>query len=322
MRLATQWIAAALIFAAAAPSMAQQAYPNRLITIIVPLSLGTGADIIARIFAAKMAERLGVGVVVDNKPGAGSIVGTELASRAPADGYTLLMVPTSYALQPALDNTARYDIFKSFAPVALIATGALAFAVSDGTPARTIKEFAALARARPDGLSYASPGNGTPQHLAMELFKLDAGVRILHVPYKDTASSTRDLAAGVVNAMIVPVYTIAPLVQAAKVRVLASLGEERSAMFANAPTLKEEGFPSVNVLVWVGAMVPAATPAAIVERLNAEVNAVLALPDVKILLEKQGLVTVGGRPERLSDLVKSDFARWTRAIAAAKIKAD
>ena len=322
MRLATQWIAAVLLIAATAPSMAQQAYPNRLITIIVPLSLGTGADIIARIFAAKMAERLGVGVVVDNKPGAGSIVGTELASRAPADGYTLLMAPTSYALQPALDKTARYDIFKSFAPVALIATGALAFAVSDGTPARTIREFAALAKARPGVLSYASPGNGTPQHLAMELFKLDAGVNILHVPYKDTASSTRDLAAGVVNAMIVPVYTIAPLVQAAKVRVLASLGEERSAVFANAPTLKEEGFPSVNVLVWVGAMVPAATPPEIVEKLNSEMNAVLALRDVKGLLEKQGLVTVGGRPERLSDLVKSDYARWTRAIAAAKIRAD
>lgn len=320
MRLATQWIAAVLLIAATAPSMAQ--YPNRLITIIVPLSLGTGADIIARIFAAKMAERLGVGVVVDNKPGAGSIVGTELAARAAADGHTLLMAPTSYALQPALDKTARYDIFKSFAPVALIATGALAFAVSDGTPARTIREFAALAKARPGGLSYASPGNGTPQHLAMELFKLDAGADILHVPYKDTASSTRDLAAGVVNAMIVPVYTIAPLVHAAKVRVLASLGEERSAVFANAPTLKEEGFPSVNVQVWVGAMVPAATPPEIVEKLNAEMNAVLALPDVKGLLEKQGLVTVGGRPERLSDLVKSDYARWTRAIAAAKIRAD
>lgn len=322
MRLARRMVAVALLVAAAASSFAQQPYPNRLITIIVPLSLGTGADILARIFGAKLAERLGVSVVVDNKPGAGSIVGTELAARAAGDGYTLLMAPTSFALQPALDKTARYDVFRSFAPVCLIATGALAFAVSDNTSARTIKEFTALAKARPGELSYASPGNGTPQHLAMELFKLDAGINALHVPYKDTASATRDLASGTVNAMIVPVYTIAPLVRSGKVRVLANLGDERSSVFADAPTLKEEGFPSVNVLVWVGLMVQASTPPSIVEKLNGEINAILALAEVRDLLGKQGLVPVGGRPERLGDLVKSDFARWTRAIAAARIKAD
>lgn len=315
-------VTAALLVAGVGSALGQQPYPHRLITIIVPLSLGTGADILGRVFGAKLAERLGVSVVVENKPGAGSILGTELAARAAGDGYTLFMAPTSFALQPALYKTARYDVFRSFAPVCLIATGALVFAVSDNTPARTIKEFTALAKARPGDLNYASPGNGTPQHLAMELFKLDAGIDALHVPYGDTASATRDLASGHVNAMIVPVYTIAPLVQTGRVRVLATVGVERSPVFANAPTLKEVGFPNVDVLVWVGLMVPASTPPEIVAKLNGEVNAILGLSDVKDLLGKQGLVPVGGKPERLADLVKSDFARWTRAIAAAKIKVD
>ena len=315
-------VTAALLVAGVGSALGQQPYPHRLITIIVPLSLGTGADILARVFGAKLAERLGVSVVVENKPGAGSILGTELAARAAGDGYTLFMAPTSFALQPILVKTAGYDMFKSFAPVCLIATGALAFAVSDNTPARTIKEFAALAKAQPGKLNYASIGNGSPQHLAMELFKLDAGIDALHVPYKDTGSALRELASGHVNAMIVPVWTIAPLAQAGRVRVLANLGSERSTVFPNAPTLKEEGFPNVNVLVWIGLMAPASTPPEIVAKLNGEVNAILGLSDVKDLLGKQGLVSVGGKPEKLGDLVKSDFARWTRAIAAAKIKAD
>ena len=315
-------VAAALLVAGVGSALAQQAYPNRLITIIVPISLGTGADILARVFGAKLAQRLGVSVIVENKPGAGSIIGIQLAAQAAGDGYSLLMAPTSFALQPILVKTAGYDVFKSFAPVCLIATGALAFAVSENTPARTIKEFAALAKAQPGKLSYASIGNGSPHHLAMELFKLDAGIDVLHVPYRDTASATRELASGHGNAMIVPVYTIAPLVQSGRVRVLATLGSERSPVFPNAPTLKEEGFPNVDVLVWVGLMAPASTPPEIVTKLNGEVNAILGLSDVKDLLDKQGLVPAGGKPERLADLVKSDFARWTRAIAAAKIKAD
>ncbi len=315
-------VAAALLVAGVGSALAQQAYPNRLITIIVPISLGTGADILARVFGAKLAERWGVSVIVENKPGAGSIIGIKLAAQAAGDGYSLLMAPTSFAVQPILVKAAGYDVFKSFAPVCLIATGALAFAVSDNTPARTIKEFAALAKAQPGKLNYASPGNGSPQHLAMELFKLDAGIDALHVPYKDTASAIRELASGHVNAMIVPVYTIAPLVQPGRVRVLATLGSERSPVFPNSPTLEEEGFPNVDGLVWVGLMAPASTPPEIVAKLNGEVNAILGLSDVKDLLGKQGLIPVGGKPERLADLVKSDFARWTRAIAAANIKAD
>ena len=319
MKILKRSIATALLVFCAGFAQAQP-YPNRLITIIVPLSLGTGGDILARIFGAKLSDRLGVKVIVDNKPGAGSIVGIDAAARAPGDGYTRLMAPTSVALQPILDK-AGYDVFKSFAPVCLIATGELVFAVSENTAAKTVKEFIALAKSKPGELSYVSIGNGSPQHLAMELLKMDAGIDVLHVPYKDTASAIRELASGHVNSMIVPVYTIAPLAQAGRARVLATLNTERSPVFTTAPSLKEEGFPNVDVVVWNGVMVPAATPPDIVARLNGELNAILALPDIKDLLAKQGFVPAGGTAQRFSDLIKSDYARWTRAIAAAKIKA-
>lgn len=315
-------ITAGLLSPAAGPALAQQSYPQRPITIIVPFSPSTGPDILARIFGQKLAERWGVGVVVDNKGGASGNIGTELAAKAPGDGYTLMMTATTFALYPALNKAARYDPVRSFAPVCLVATAALAFAVSDNTPARSVKEFTALAKSRPGQLNYASPGNGTPQHLTMELFKLNAGIDVRHVPYKETAGATRDLAGGHVNAMILPVHTIAPLVQSGKVRVLAVFGNERSPVFAYAPTLKEEGFPNVEAHSWFGLMAPASTPPDIVQKLNGEMNAILGLAEVRETLGRQGLVAVGGGPEKLAELVKSEIERWTRVIAEAKIKAD
>ena len=314
--------ACGLLLAASVPAPAQQSYPQRVITIIVPYSPGTGPDILARSLGQKLAERWSVGVVVDSKPGASGNIGTELAAKAPGDGYTLMMTATTFALNAALNKAARYDPVRSFAPVCLVATGALAFAVGDKTPARTAKEFTALARTRPGGLNYASSGNGTPQHLTMELFKLHAGIDVTHVPYKDSAGALRDLAGDHVNAMILPVHTVAPLVQAGKVRVLAVFGNERSPVFPNAPTLQEEGFPNVEAYVWFALMAPASTPPEIVQKVNAEMNAILGLADVREMLGRQGLVPVGGRPEKLAELVKSDFERWTRVIAEAKIKAD
>ncbi len=315
-------VASGLLIAAAGPALAQQSYPQRPITIIVPYSPGTGPDILARSLGQKLAERWGVGVVADTKPGASGNIGTELAAKAPADGYTLMMTATTFALNAALNKAARYDPVRSFAPICLVATGMLAFAVSDKTPARTAAEFAALARARPGGLNYASSGNGTPQHLTMELFKLHAGIDVTHVPYKGSAGALRDLAGDHVNAMILPVHTVAPLVQTGKVRVLAVFGNERSPVFPNAPTLQEEGFPNLDASVWFALMAPASTPPEIVQKLNAEMNAILRLAEVREMLGRQGLVPVGGQPEKLAELVKSELERWTRVIAEAKIKAD
>lgn len=316
---ATAGLALGCLLTAAGLASAQS-YPQKAVTLVVPTSIGTGPDILGRFLGAKLAERWGVPAVVENRVGAGSIVGSEAAARAPADGYTLLLAPTSFALQPAVEKVTGYDVFRSFAPIGLIATGGLALVVSENTPATSVADLVALARAQPGKLNYASPGAGTPQHLAMELLKFDGGFDMVHVPYKDNASALRELAGGFANAFISPVYTVAPLVRGGKARVLANVGGERSPVFPAIPTLKEQGYLNVDVVVWVGLMAPAATPAPIVGRLNSDLNAVLALQDVKELLDRQGFTAAGGRPERLSDLIKSDFARWTKAAAAAKIK--
>jgi len=316
---ATVLVLAAL---AATPALAQPAYPTRTITIIAPFSPGTGIDILARSFGQKLGERWNVPVVVENRPGASGNIGTELAARAAGDGYTLMMTATTFALNPALKKKSSYDPLKSFAPVSLVATGLLWFAISTNTRADSMAEFVALAKSEPGKLNYASSGNGTPQHLTMELFKLTAKVDITHVPYKGAAEATRDLAGGVVDAMILPVHTIAALVQAGKVRLLAVLSEERSPVFPAVPTFKEAGYPGVESSVWYGLMAPASTPPEIVRKLNGEINALLALPEMKEFLAKQGLIPAGGEPERLSKLVSVELERWTRVIAEAKIRAD
>ena len=316
-------LAVALLFPAAA-AHAQPSYPapGRIISIVVPFSLGTGPDILARLAGQRLGERSGASVIVDNKPGASGNIGTELVAKSPGDGYTLMMTATSFALNAALNKSAPYDPLKSFAPVSLVAIGALAFATSAETPAKTLKEFVALAKAKPGAVNYASTGNGTPQHLTMELFKLASGVDVTHVPYKDSGSATRDLAGGHVNAMIFPVHTAAPLVHSGKVRALAVFGNERSPVFPDAPTMKEEGYASVEAHVWYGLFAPAATPPETVQRLNGEMNAILALADVKELLARQGLAAAGGPPEKLTEMVSAELARWTRVIAEAKIRRD
>jgi len=316
--------AAMATLAAGGPALAQQPYPvpGKIITIVVPFSLGTGPDILARLAGQKLGERWGTSIIVDNKPGASGNIGTELVAKAPGDGYTLMMTATSFALNAALNRSAPYDPLRSFAPVSLVATGALAFATSIETPAKTLKEFVALAKAKPGQLNYASSGNGTPQHLTMELFKLAADVNVTHIPYKDSATATRDLAGGHVNAMIFPVNTAAPLVRAGKARALAVFGNERSPVFPDAPTMKEEGFTSVEAHVWYALLAQPATPPEIVQKLNGGVDSVLRLPDVKELLARQGLVAAGGSPEKLTEMVSAELARWTRVIAEAKIRRD
>jgi tripartite-type tricarboxylate transporter receptor subunit TctC len=308
----------------AAFAVAQQPYPTpgKIITIVVPFSLGTGPDVLARLAGQKLGERWGASVIVDNKPGASGNIGTELVARAAPDGYTLMMTATTFALNAALNKAAPYDPLKSFAPVTLVALGALAFTTSTDTPARTLKEFVALAKSKPGKLNYASSGNGTPQHLTMELFKLAAGIDVTHVPYKDSGSATRDLAGGYVNAMIFPVSTAAPLVRSGRVRALAVFGNERSSVFPDAPTMKEEGYTSVEAHVWYALLAPASTPSEIVRKLNGEMNSILGLPDVRELLARQGLVAAGGPPEKLTEMVKAELARWTRVIAEAKIGRD
>ncbi|HUQ74048.1 MAG TPA: tripartite tricarboxylate transporter substrate binding protein [Burkholderiales bacterium] len=303
------------------PAAAQDAWPSRPVHMVVPYTPGTGADILSRVLGPKLSERWKVGVVTDNKPGATGNIGAEAAAKAAPDGYTFLLTATSFTTNPAL-KAAPFDPVKDFAPIALLATGGLGVYVHPGVPAKNMREFVDLMKAQPGKLYYSSPGNGGPQHLAMELLKLETGTDIVHVPYKGAAGAIADLVGGHVQAMISALQTVGPHVQAGRLRMLAVMSAERSEAFPNAPTLKQAGMPDLEVETWYAIFAPAATPPAIVARVNRDVNELLKEADVRDVLEKQGLVPRGGRPEVLGERVKKELAAWTRVVKAAGIKAD
>ncbi len=298
---------------------AQAQYPTRTVTIVVPFTPGTGADVIARLLQPRLAERLKVAVVVENRVGASGAIGTELVAKAPPDGYTLLFTATAHGTVPALKHNLPYDATKGFTPVALAATSALALVVGPQVPAATMDDFVALARKQPGTLYYSSPGNGSPQHLAMELIKQETGIDVVHVPYKGSSGAATDLVGGHVQASVAALQTMAPYVSSGRLRMLAVLSSERSPAFPDVPTMKELGHPKLVVDTWYGIFAPAGTPAEIVSRLNEEINALLQLPELRDAFAKQGLVAVADRPERLGELVAQELERWNRVVANARI---
>lgn len=317
-----KYLAAAALALAAAAAHAADPWPSRTVSIVVPYTPGTGADTIARLLSPALAERLKVPVVVDNKPGASGAIGTETVAKSPPDGYTLLFTATSHGTVPALKRGVPYDAVKSFTPVALAATSALALVVNPDLPATTFAQFVALAKKEPGRLYYSSPGNGSPQHLTMELIKLEAGIDLVHVPYKGSAGAARDLVGGHVQAAVAALQTMAPYVKGGKLRMLAVLSEERSPAFPDVPTMKELGHPDLVVDTWYGVFAPAGTPPEVVARLNAEMDALLRQPATVEAFAKQGLVAVADAPARLGTLVAAELARWTRVVASARIQGD
>ena len=325
MNVSAQCLAGAtFVFAFCACGVAQQtpAFPSRTVQIVVPFTAGATADLLARLIGPRLAERWNVAVVTDNRPGASGSIGIGYAAKAPADGHTLLFVATSFGMLPALQPKQPFDAVKSFAPVAIMATSALSLVVHPVLPVRSVAEFLALAKRRPGQLHYPSPGNGTPQHLVMELFKLETGADIVHVPYRGLSLAINDLVGGHVEVMIPTLQTIHPHVTAGKLRMLAVLSGERSSVFPAVPTLREQGLAQLEVETWYGALVPAGTPAAVIGKLNAEINSVLQQPEIPAQLAKLGMHATSGPPARFEALVRSELARWTRVVAAAKIKPD
>lgn len=301
---------------------AQTAWPTKPIKIIVPFTPGTGIDVLARTLGQKLSERLGQPIVVDNKPGASGNIGTGSVATSAPDGYTLLMTVNTFVINPSLYKSVPYDPIKSFVPVAPAAVGALTFVVHPSFPAKTLAEAVKLIKANPGKYTYASPGSGTPQHLAMELFKLNTGTDILHVPYKGSAGAITDLLGGAVQAMVLPVHSALSHAKTGRIRMLAVAQDKRAAIAPDVPTFAEQGVTNSNVDLWYGLMAPAGTPAAVVDKLNGEINSILALPDVRETLDKQGLIPTPGKPEALGTLAKNDFARWAAVIKQAKISAD
>jgi tripartite-type tricarboxylate transporter receptor subunit TctC len=318
LRLAVLLLAMGL---AGGPSLAQR-LSERTIFITVPFTPGTGIDVLARIVGEELRQRWGQAVVIENKPGASGNIGTQAAARAEPDGHAIMMTVNTFVMNASLFRSLPYDPAKSFEPIVEVATGALALAVHPSVAARSVNELIAAAKAKPGDITYASPGRGTPQHLAMELFKLTAGADLKHVPYTGSAGAVKDLVGGHVKAMFIPVHTVLPLAQDNQVRVLAIGSGRRSAMAPNVPTLAEEGMTGFEVDLWYGLFAPAGTPKEIIQRYSAEVNEILATPKVKEALEKQGLIPVGGAPERLGDLLAKDLARWAKVVREAGITAE
>ena len=310
-----------LACAAALPALAHaQDYPNRSIQFIVPTSAGTTGDQLARLLGPKLTQRWNVPVVVENKVGAGGSIGIEAGARANPDGYSFLFAATSFSTLPALRTKLPYDPVKSFVPVVMLGASPLVLIVANKVPAKTVREFVDYAKKQPAGsLNYASPGLGGVQHLTMELFMQEAGIKLLHVPYKSMAGALNDLAAGHVQAGVVVLQTALPLVQSGKMRALAVLSPERVVPLPQLPTMAEAGVPKVVSEAWFGVMAPVGTPASVLQKMNTEINQLLTLPDVKEALDKVGVDTAGGKPERLEALVASDLKMWAQVVKKANI---
>jgi len=309
--------------AAIGNTVAQDTYPAASIRIIVPFTPGTGIDILARTLGQKLSEDWKTAVVVENRPGASGNIGTEAVARAAPDGYTLLMTANTIVLNRSLFKSIPYDPIKDFAPVAPLAIGRLALVTHPSIGTKTVAEFITLARREPGKLNYGSPGNGTPHHLAMELFKSKTGIDVVHVPYKGTAGAVSDLIGGQINVMFLPVHVALPYVETGKLDMLAAGGATRASATPAVPSLAEAaGIADIDTDIWYALYAPAGTPAAIVGKLGSQINRVLKSRDVADTLAKQGLQPTGGSADDLAQLTRSDLARWSAVVRDAKIQPD
>lgn len=324
MKLSTLFASMSLVCAAVLPALSQaQDYPSRTIQFIVPSTAGTTGDQLARLLGPRLTQRWNVPVVVDNKVGAGGMIGIEAGAKASPDGYTFLFSATALSTLPALRPKLPYDPIKSFSPVVLLGSSPLVLVVTDSVPAKTVAEFVAYAKKQPPGkLNYASPGLGSVHHLTMEMFKQQTGLFLTHIPYKGTGGALNDLVAGHVEASVVVLQTALPLIQAGKIRMLAVMGPQRVAQFPDAPTLAQAGVPNVVSEAWFGVAAPAGTPPAVIAKMNAEINSLMALTEVKEAMSKAGVDPIGGKPERLDALVQSEIKMWSQVVKKGNITAD
>ncbi|MBP0493851.1 Bug family tripartite tricarboxylate transporter substrate binding protein [Pararoseomonas indoligenes] len=312
---------ASLLPVAASPAGAQQRLPDGPVSLIVPYTPGTGHDILARLLSPYLSGKLGQAVVVDNRAGASGNIGSQAVARAAPDGRMLMMQGDAFVINPSLFQQVPYDPVGSFAPIIRLTTAELALAVQPDFPARDVRGVVEYARAHPGRVDYASPGNGTPQHLSMALFALTAGLELNHVPYRGSAPAVQDLIGRRVGMMFLPVHTALPLAQAGQIRMLAVGGERRAAAAPDLPTIAEAGLAMPPVGLWYGLLGPAGLPGELVSRLNADCNAWLAEPATRTALQAQGMTAGGGTPEAFAELIGTDLRRWERVIREAKINA-
>ena len=313
------------IIALALASVAQaQNYPSKPIKLVVPYPAGGGTDFFARTVGAKMSENLGQQIVVDNRPGAATMIGAEAVARSPADGYTLLLGDSAtYAVNPALYSKVPYDPQKDFAPVSLTGRFALLLVVNPAiTPAKSVKELIEQAKKDPGKFNYASPGSGTPHHLAMELFKQQAGIDLVHVPYKGAAPAVQDLLGGQVPIMFLDLAAGGSHIRSGKLTALAVASPKRIAALPDVPTIAEAGVPGFEAWAWQGLAVPAKTPSDIIAKLNAEYAKAISDPALKQKIVDAGIEPLHSTPQQMTDYVKSEAVKWAQVVKSGNITVD
>jgi tripartite-type tricarboxylate transporter receptor subunit TctC len=310
---------AALALSLIQPAFAED-YPSRPVKLIVPFGAGGPADVYARVIAQHLSEQLKQNFIVDDRPGAGSIIGTDAVAKAAPDGYTLLVMSNTHTTNESLIPNKPFQLMRDFVPVATLNYSDLIMVVHPSVPAKDLKEFIALAKAKPGQLTYASSGPGTPYHMAGELFKAMSGTDIVHVPHKASGEARNSVLGGHVQMMFDAITTMAPNAAAGQVRALATTGTKRSDLTPNVPTVAEAGVPGYEATIWLGVMAPAATPKAIVEKLNAEINKVIVRPDVKEAWAKQGAVPMVMTPTEFDKYLRGDIEKWAKVVQTAGIK--
>jgi tripartite-type tricarboxylate transporter receptor subunit TctC len=302
------------------PAKAQQEYPDRVVRVIVPFGAGGPTDVFTRVLAEELRKSLKQAFIMEKRPGAGTVIGTDAAAKSPPDGYTLLMISATQTVNETLFANKPYQLMRDFVPVAMLFRSELVMVVHPTVPANNVKEFIALAKSKPGELNYASSGPGSNYHMAGELFKNLTGTDILHVPYRGSAGARNDILGGQVQMMFDSVPTMAPLVQAGKVRALGTSGRTRSVALPEVPTLSEAGVPGYEATIWIGMMAPVGTPQPIVDLLNREINAILSRPDIKESWEKQDAKPDPMTPAQFGAHIEAEIAQWDKLIKANNIQ--
>jgi len=320
MRIHSRLLALAVALASAGAARADD-YPSHPIRLVVPYAAGGGADSVARVIAKRVGETIGQPIVIENRGGAGSIIGTELVNKSAPDGYTLLMGQSGpISINPAVYKSLPYDPLKDFAPVAMTTSYPYIMVVSPALGVKTLGEFVALAKSKPGELNYGTTGVGAANHLVTELFDGKAGIRMTHIPYRGTALAVTDLLAGHVQVVFADPISALPHINAGTLRALAVTSKERSPVAPDVPTISESGYPGFDAIAWHGILAPANTPPAIIEKLNAEIVAALKDPETKALLEKQAMQTVGNSPEAFASFIRQDIAVWKAVAEQARVE--
>jgi tripartite-type tricarboxylate transporter receptor subunit TctC len=321
-RRSLPWVACiALALAAATPVFAQP-YPGKPVRIVVPFAAGGPADVYARFMSQKLQEALGQNFVVDNRPGAGSVIGTDAVAKSSPDGYTLLLMSNAHTVNESLIPNKPFQLMRDFVAVAPINYSDLVLVANPSVPAANLKELIAQAKARPGKINYASSGPGTPYHMAGELFKSMAGIYLVHIPYRGSSGARTDVIGGQVDVMFDAVTTMTEQVKAGKVKALATTGRQRSDVLPDVPTLNEAGVPGYEATIWLGLMAPRGTPTAVVEKLNAAVSKIVSQPEIRQLWGRQGAVPMVMSPEAFDKYARDDIAKWAGVIRTANIKVD